>query len=325
MYKDPSYLWYGWWQYIIQGLQGVAGRVHKRRAQKTVSITNIVFRWNPQFYSISQIQQMMDEYPEDQPNKLAERQPNHVSNTHRHLVNTSAGTMQMNSGIMVAQLWIWLMGEHRVVGDMFVTEMMTAIVYICLFFLIKKTPYCIYFYMCIECLHVTCRRCLSVFIYASFFVSEAHSVCSYPFILHSFMHVWLCKSASLHICVHICFVSIYSERTFCAFSLCMCVHVLPPADSPHLCLTAWQIYITELTCWHAGGMKDNYRYCHGNCGPAVTRDLQCHDAVYAWVCVCVFVCAKVYVFVCERDGVGGSCCLQGLDVLFQRYSLRHSG
>lgn len=42
-------------------------------------------------------------------------------------------------------------------------------------------------------------------------------------------------------------------------------------------------------------------------------------------CVCVFVCAKVYVFVCERDGVGGSCCLQGLDVLFQRYSLRHSG
>lgn len=53
---------------------------------------------------------MMDEYPADQPNKLAERQPNHVSNTHRHLVNTSAGTMQMNSGIMVAQLWIWLMG-----------------------------------------------------------------------------------------------------------------------------------------------------------------------------------------------------------------------
>lgn len=53
---------------------------------------------------------MMDEYPEDQPNKLAERQPNHVSDTHRHLVNTSAGTMQMNSGIMDGQLWIWLMG-----------------------------------------------------------------------------------------------------------------------------------------------------------------------------------------------------------------------
>ncbi|KAM3604429.1 uncharacterized protein V6R79_010976 [Siganus canaliculatus] len=28
---------------------------------------------------------MMDEYPEDQPNKLAERQPNRVSDTHRHL------------------------------------------------------------------------------------------------------------------------------------------------------------------------------------------------------------------------------------------------
>ena len=43
------------------------------------------------------------------PNKLAERQANHVSDTHRHLVNTSAGTMQMNSGIMDGQLWIWLM------------------------------------------------------------------------------------------------------------------------------------------------------------------------------------------------------------------------
>lgn len=42
---------------------------------------------------------MMDEYPGDKTNKLAEQQPNHVSDTHGHLVNTSAGTMQMNYGI----------------------------------------------------------------------------------------------------------------------------------------------------------------------------------------------------------------------------------
>lgn len=235
MYKDPSYLWYGWWQYIIQGLQGVAGRVHKRRAQKTVSITNIVFRWNPQFYSISQIQQMMDEYPEDQPNKLAERQPNHVSNTHRHLVNTSAGTMQMNSGIMVAQLWIWLMGGAQG-GGWYVCDWNDDCDSVYMFvFSNKKPPYCIYFYMCIECLHVACRRCLSVFIYASFFVSEAHSVCSYPFILHSFMHVWLCKSASLHICVHICFcLDIFREDLLCIFSMYVCTCAPPCRLRPSL-------------------------------------------------------------------------------------------
>lgn len=43
------------------------------------------------------IQLMMDKHPEDQPSKLLQRQLNRVSNTHRHLANTSAGTMQMNS------------------------------------------------------------------------------------------------------------------------------------------------------------------------------------------------------------------------------------
>lgn len=115
---------------------------------------------------------------------------------------------------------------------MFVTEMMTAIVCICLFFLIKKNPYCIYFYMCIECLHVACRWCLSVFIYASFLCLRL--------ILFFHIHLYyilscMCDYANLHCYTYVfifVFVSIYSERTFCAFSLCGCTHVLPPADSP---------------------------------------------------------------------------------------------
>lgn len=114
----------------------------------------------------------------------------------------------------------------------------------------------------------------------------------------------MCDYANLHryTYVFIFFLSRYIQRgPFVHFSMCVCAHVLPPADSPHLCLTAWQIYITKLTCWHAGGMKDNYRYCHGNCGPAVTRDLQCHDAVYAWVCVCVCLCKSVCMCVKEME------------------------
>lgn len=182
---------------------------------------------------------MMDEYPEDQPNKLAERQPNHVSNTHRHLVNTSAGTMQMNSGIMVAQLWIWLMGGAQG-GGWYVCDWNDDCdsVYMFVFSNKKKNPYCIYFYMCIECLHVACRWCLSVFIYASFLCLRL--------ILFFHIHLYyilscMCDYANLHRYTYVfifVFVSIYSERTFCAFSLCGCTHVLPPADSPPI--SAWQ-------------------------------------------------------------------------------------
>ena len=76
--------------------------------------------------------------------------------------------------------------------------------------------------------------------------------------------------------------------------VCVCTCALP-CGLPVLCATAWQIYITELTCWRAGGAKK------------ITIDIAMvtvtllFPATHSAVCVCVCVCVCVW-------GERGDCC-----------------
>lgn len=161
-----------------------------------------------------------------------------------------------------------------------------------------------------------------------FFFCVWGSFCLFISIYITFFHP--CVIMQICIVAHMCsylFLSRYIQRGPFVHFLYVCVYMCSPLRTPPISAWqhdkftlrsspvdmqgAWKITIDIAMVTVALLLPETYN-----------ATIQCMPEC---VCVCVFVCAKVYVFVCERDGVGGSCCLQGLDVLFQRYSLRHSG
>lgn len=130
-----------------------------------------------------------------------------------------------------------------------------------------------------------------IYVFLLHFMGVKGFICVYTvyiYILPSFMHACVhAKHAYLYIdsiFLHT-FSSLKNVQRGLCVCFCMCAHVCSPADFLIcVCVTHDKLTLQSSPVdvqGGGGGGKDNYRYCHGNCRPAVRCDTHCS------VCVCV--------------------------------------